>query len=160
MEKKQISETIELSDEEIRFLESFYSGDIDLIYYRRKPKKHYKKASKIQYAISRRPQFMLCVLARCKLINECWDLKTCKWKKATDYSCALRDYWFKQTKKLFSGFVQPYKKLEHIRLSNFETSLIIAVLNSFYNQGKNPRIRELLNKLENCDYLEIIKVKR
>ena len=129
-----------------------------------KPLKHYKKQRNIEkinktyYVFSPKyPILTNCIMLRCKLISECWDLKKGKLKipnKFKSLECLHQHFIDKKTREKYELKKSEKRKAKSmITLSVFEIDLIISALRYF--GYRNPQIEEIISKLEHSSHFVV-----
>jgi hypothetical protein len=124
--------------------------EIPIGIFSRRPKKHYKKARLYQTIFNTQPQFYVCITKRCKDIKECWNMEKGILKMPNKYKPNLCAF-LKPKKKTFRN--PKVSKLS--KLSDFEKSLIIVLLENLEIKERETQIKELINKLKYSDLISL-----
>jgi len=116
-----------------------------------KPRKFRKRRLK-EKLLEKQPIFTLCLLAKCKEITDCWDLKEYKFIGVKNLSCPRLERIRKITLPNYFAY-RLYRYGKPVTdFSDMEISLIILAIRYYLVNGKkrNIQMEQLMRKLENC----------
>lgn len=119
-----------------------------------RPTRHYKKSDNLFRIWNQNPHLCLCLLLKCKSINNCWDLSNgkCKVEKFKPFVCTSERLNEIRRKREFLERADK-KKQKIFDVSEFERDLIIAGLNKI--GIREPQINEILSKVTIADILKL-----
>jgi len=140
----------------VDIVDEIVSGKIEVLTYLPRPKR--RKMAQIKAKLQEKsPVFTLCLLARCKKIHSCWDLKEYKFLGVKEIECPRMERIKRLSQEKYS-----YKSFRYgktlVSFSKFELSLIIMCLRYYilHNEVRKNKVKEILKQLELCENAYLI----
>jgi len=125
------------------------------------PKKRKRKSRKWEL-LEKQPVFTLCLLAKCKDIHSCWDLREYKFLGVKRKECPRLKKIARKIGEEFQKQYFSYRLFHHGKaladFSSIDLSLIIMCLRYYlkYGKARTTQVEHLLKKLEQCHDAHLI----